>query len=128
VLEQAHCVWRMGFLRDYECDQRQAHSDEDDFAITDFVSRGGDHELAERVGNCGRAALGWTAEGGRPHVFSAGTHKLMADFRGSAIVSKGSRAPSFSAIHFFSFAIMRSEEHTSELQSRFDLVCRLLLE
>src|SRR5699024_9864224 len=26
------------------------------------------------------------------------------------------------------FPIMRSEEHTSELQSRFDLVCRLLLE
>src|SRR5699024_11787490 len=26
------------------------------------------------------------------------------------------------------FAIERSEEHTSELQSRFDLVCRLLLE
>src|SRR5438067_13895726 len=26
------------------------------------------------------------------------------------------------------YAIMRSEEHTSELQSRFDLVCRLLLE
>src|SRR5699024_11382502 len=25
-------------------------------------------------------------------------------------------------------AIFRSEEHTSELQSRFDLVCRLLLE
>src|SRR5699024_11713145 len=25
-------------------------------------------------------------------------------------------------------AIQRSEEHTSELQSRFDLVCRLLLE
>src|SRR5207249_7250105 len=25
-------------------------------------------------------------------------------------------------------AFMRSEEHTSELQSRFDLVCRLLLE
>src|SRR5699024_4234785 len=24
-------------------------------------------------------------------------------------------------------ALMRSEEHTSELQSRFDLVCRLLL-
>src|SRR5699024_11835049 len=27
-----------------------------------------------------------------------------------------------------SFCVMRSEEHTSELQSRFDLVCRLLLE
>src|SRR5438067_6256138 len=26
------------------------------------------------------------------------------------------------------FGTMRSEEHTSELQSRFDLVCRLLLE
>src|SRR5437868_10604791 len=25
-------------------------------------------------------------------------------------------------------ALIRSEEHTSELQSRFDLVCRLLLE
>src|SRR5699024_449608 len=27
-----------------------------------------------------------------------------------------------------SFSELRSEEHTSELQSRFDLVCRLLLE
>src|SRR5699024_12010127 len=26
------------------------------------------------------------------------------------------------------FKMVRSEEHTSELQSRFDLVCRLLLE
>src|SRR5699024_10657318 len=26
------------------------------------------------------------------------------------------------------YSIIRSEEHTSELQSRFDLVCRLLLE
>src|SRR5699024_12275114 len=29
---------------------------------------------------------------------------------------------------FFHFKASRSEEHTSELQSRFDLVCRLLLE
>src|SRR5437868_8406546 len=28
----------------------------------------------------------------------------------------------------FRAAVLRSEEHTSELQSRFDLVCRLLLE
>src|SRR5699024_11802685 len=27
---------------------------------------------------------------------------------------------------FLGYKIMRSEEHTSELQSRFDLVCRLL--
>src|SRR5699024_11821004 len=26
------------------------------------------------------------------------------------------------------YPVLRSEEHTSELQSRFDLVCRLLLE
>src|SRR5699024_6090233 len=29
---------------------------------------------------------------------------------------------------FMNFLLSRSEEHTSELQSRFDLVCRLLLE
>src|SRR5699024_12067441 len=29
---------------------------------------------------------------------------------------------------FTSWALFRSEEHTSELQSRFDLVCRLMLE
>src|SRR5207249_7162001 len=33
-----------------------------------------------------------------------------------------------SALWSFSPANSRSEEHTSELQSRFDLVCRLLLE
>src|SRR5699024_12054812 len=30
--------------------------------------------------------------------------------------------------HVFHMTTWRSEEHTSELQSRFDLVCRLLLE
>src|SRR5699024_11982412 len=43
----------------------------------------------------------------------------------------------FAAVYFFTLCIphvrhdgqtTRSEEHTSELQSRFDLVCRLLLE
>src|SRR5437868_13116376 len=29
---------------------------------------------------------------------------------------------------FLGYPVLRSEEHTSELQSRFDLVCRLLLE
>src|SRR6266481_3418345 len=31
-------------------------------------------------------------------------------------------------VRFFAFAENRSEEHTSELQSQFHLVCRLLLE
>src|SRR5699024_12389549 len=35
------------------------------------------------------------------------------------------RAPS---AYFSKWCCRRSEEHTSELQSRFDLVCRLLLE
>src|SRR5699024_12132482 len=37
-------------------------------------------------------------------------------------------APSSFNIFSNSLAVFRSEEHTSELQSRFDLVCRLLLE
>src|SRR5207253_11368049 len=98
----------MRFLRDYKCDQRQAHSDEDHFRVANFAGGGGDHELAQSVGNCSRATLGWTAEGGYPHVFSAGTHKLIADFRGAAMVSKRSRARSFSACHFFSFAMLSS--------------------
>src|SRR5699024_11230813 len=37
-------------------------------------------------------------------------------------------ATSFSTVNPSSSRRFRSEEHTSELQSRFDLVCRLLLE
>src|SRR5699024_11587745 len=33
-----------------------------------------------------------------------------------------------SFVIFAASSVIRSEEHTSELQSRFDLVCRLLLE
>src|SRR5438067_8282454 len=36
--------------------------------------------------------------------------------------------PQFSDDAYFLESARRSEEHTSELQSRFDLVCRLLLE
>src|SRR5699024_12211849 len=34
----------------------------------------------------------------------------------------------YGTIHHAAFRVNRSEEHTSELQSRFDLVCRILLE
>src|SRR5699024_12049288 len=47
------------------------------------------------------------------------------------LVSFWSVAPSiliFCPGNIFVESILRSEEHTSELQSRFDLVCRLLLE
>src|SRR5699024_12748649 len=38
------------------------------------------------------------------------------------------RAADGGTIHIPSLTASRSEEHTSELESRFDLVCRLLLE
>src|SRR5699024_11959963 len=38
------------------------------------------------------------------------------------------RIHSFFKSGVIAFDVTRSEEHTSELQSRFDLVCRLLLE
>src|SRR5207249_9069364 len=44
-----------------------------------------------------------------------------ADFLGATCATRGDIAKE-------SVGELRSEEHTSELQSRFDLVCRLLLE
>src|SRR2546428_1441458 len=40
----------------------------------------------------------------------------------------GERSPGNSDTCILLYVLMRSEEHTSELQSRSDLVCRLLLE
>src|SRR5437868_10416175 len=51
-------------------------------------------------------------------------------FRSSAFSSRIDAPPSTAsyAMRPSAPAPVRSEEHTSELQSRFDLVCRLLLE
>src|SRR5699024_12881021 len=43
------------------------------------------------------------------------------------LVDQGAIVPRYNAGHKVT-QLIRSEEHTSELQSRFDLVCRLLLE
>src|SRR5699024_11223713 len=51
---------------------------------------------------------------------------IATGFEGSSQSGKQSSRPSRNA--FQEQAAMRSEEHTSELQSRFELVCRLLLE
>src|SRR5207249_8599692 len=66
-----------------------------------------------------RRLVGW--HGARIFVFVLGTHggapsDLVGDVQGVSNLE----APPPGAV--------RSEEHTSELQSRFDLVCRLLLE
>src|SRR5437868_9049408 len=50
------------------------------------------------------------------------------DFVGWDAYLGGSDSSQFSALTQIDKANVRSEEHTSELQSRFDLVCRLLLE
>src|SRR5699024_12731587 len=47
------------------------------------------------------------------------------DHPGNAATARPAPAPTTAAPRT---SICRSEEHTSELQSRFDLVCRLLLE
>src|SRR2546428_4377089 len=48
---------------------------------------------------------------------------------GSVPVARSFLRPSLFSLHFRAAASrFRSEEHTSELQSRSDLVCRLLLE
>src|SRR5438067_3947673 len=52
---------------------------------------------------------------------------MSAEWKAAALKS-AARANTNSFRESFSLFVSRSEEHTSELQSRFDLVCRLLLE
>src|SRR5207249_3247075 len=59
-------------------------------------------------------------------VFLALTLRDTSDALGSGMARKARGKKRSKTIHNIIF--MRSEEHTSELQSRFDLVCRLLLE
>src|SRR5207249_11960113 len=51
---------------------------------------------------------------------------LIIGLLGDSIRSRRGRGPS--RRFWLGYFVFRSEEHTSELQSRFDLVCRLLLE
>src|SRR5262249_46009486 len=130
VLKQANRVWSMSFFRDHECNERKPHADKDQFAIADLACGSADHEFAHGIFRC-RAMLGWTAEGGCPYLTGGGLgwsktrpyvvcscHRLMADFRGSAMVSNGSRAPSFSAIHFFWLAMISSSNFLSSAVGR----------
>src|SRR5207249_6069107 len=53
---------------------------------------------------------------------------LLLREEGSSLAGSAARPPSRRECGLPSLHCQRSEEHTSELQSRFDLVCRLLLE
>src|SRR5699024_12191382 len=70
-------------------------------------------ELTARIGNDERLAT-WVGE--LYFEYHRGTYTSMARNKRSNRKSE------------FMMMDLRSEEHTSELQSRFDLVCRLLLE
>src|SRR5207249_2858881 len=76
-----------------------------------FSSRIG--ELAERVGASAASPLG-KAVALETHLRSAYAYSFETVFTSQGVTPLE--------------AFLRSEEHTSELQSRFDLVCRLLLE
>src|SRR5699024_12713573 len=69
------------------------------------------------------------AEGSKRMNESASTIDLRNSFRQRhQLVSVGDELVAGMFKNDFLSVIFRSEEHTSELQSRFDLVCRLLLE
>src|SRR5438034_8671004 len=58
-----------------------------------------------------------------------GPCSLLRKLRSTAVLSSSSRSGSAgSTVPRFDASRLRSEEHTSELQSHSDLVCRLLLE
>src|SRR5437868_9465470 len=66
---------------------------------------------------------------------AAASWRITAKIGEPARRSKRARHSAISSLGFLALRIwprfgrsVRSEEHTSELQSRFDLVCRLLLE
>src|SRR5437868_10687067 len=61
-------------------------------------------------------------------VYEADALVLGGDIAGKGLVPIRSHNGSLSARVRGESVTVRSEEHTSELQSRFDLVCRLLLE
>src|SRR5207249_10948797 len=71
----------------------------------------------------------WLAGGGSGHGFKHGP--FVGEYIAARIVARTDPEPRFSLTAKKirrRRTVYRSEEHTSELQSRFDLVCRLLLE
>src|SRR5438034_8836959 len=76
----------------------------------------------------GRAATRQPA--GAVTAIARDTPPFMGTSSGSSVRTTKSTAESVTAMGQFTFpgAAPRSEEHTSELQSHSDLVCRLLLE
>src|SRR5699024_11543440 len=81
----------------------------------------GDGQPDLGIAGADRCGGGARAHGGGPGQNGDRGRRLLGAGPGGGIAHSAKCATSFSAW-------WRSEEHTSELQSRFDLVCRLLLE
>src|SRR5690625_5691992 len=80
--------------------------------------------LAVQATGC--ACRGWTNGSRKRPWYETRSQPLPNSPHGSTLTFSKPHSRSFEAVH--SFASSRSEEHTSELQSRGHLVCRLLLE
>src|SRR5699024_11735073 len=65
-----------------------------------------------------------------PSLITAGGYAIAFFFLSLSLrtIPVGIAYAVWSGVGIVAIALIRSEEHTSELQSRFDLVCRLLLE
>src|SRR5438067_8420727 len=67
-----------------------------------------------------------------PILFTKLSYDTLGDFAGVSRIANVPSilvvSPSLGVKSVNELVALRSEEHTSELQSRFDLVCRLLLE
>ena len=83
-------------------------------------------EAENHVAEVRAAPIGGVSEGHAKLCHTGGKGHVFAHRREEGRIGHGVRqALTGSAIGFF---VSRSEEHTSELQSRINLVCRLLLE
>src|SRR5206468_12501370 len=100
------------------CDHRSLHS----FPTrrsSDLIQSSG--RISRSSGGTSRSASGWFNSSGRVSQSGGKEFSGVAGDRG--LVEKNFNRLAGCRLKFF-----RSEEHTSELQSRSDLVCRLLLE
>src|SRR5690349_494283 len=84
-------------------------------------------DMTRNVGELGRAAIGAGEAHKAARLYWHSVEFGLAGEHGELKILGAGLASSFGESHF-SLESDRSEEHTSELQSRRDLVCRLLLE
>src|SRR5699024_11270639 len=76
----------------------------------------------------GRPALARSSDSICPHRGGYGRCAVRAHSCADCLCDMSSSLQFRRSAHLTTESSYRSEEHTSELQSRFDLVCRLLLE